>query len=328
MSGRRDVILIVTNKMDLTADMVILALKERDIPYTRFNTEDFPQKAKLIWKLTAGDIDGCLELPHKRVQLSSIKSVWFRRPVSPVISSAITDDGIKKFAQQESQEALSGLWRTLDCFWMSHPDAINKASYKPWQLKVAQQIGFQVPISLISNSETIVRQFQKDCGGRIIAKPLYSGLMETAEGTKVIFSTPIDNMDLTDYSSIELAPVLFQEYIAKEIELRITVIGNSIFATEIDSQAVKAAEHDWRRAAPSALRFRSVQLPAIIADNCIKLVSQLGLTFGAIDMIKTPSGKYVFLEVNPNGQWGWLEYATGDHYVDAVVCNLARREVA
>lgn len=326
MLDDRKIILIVTNKMDLTADMVILALQERNIPYARFNTEDFPQRVKLAWKLWLGGIEGFLELPRARVQLSLIRSVWFRRPVSPVVSSDISDVGIKEFAQRESQEALSGLWRTLDCFWMSHPDAINKASYKPWQLKVAQRMGFQVPKSLISNSPTMVEQFRQDCGGRIIAKTLHSGLIETEDGTKVIFTTPVEAVDLSTDGSVELAPILFQEYVSKETELRVTVIGNSIFAAEIGSQSVQGAEHDWRRAAPGTLRFRSVRLPGIIADSCIHLVSQLGLAFGAIDMIKTPDQRYVFLELNPNGQWGWLERATGDSYTDAIVHNLVNAE--
>ena len=326
MVDQREIVLIVTNKMDLTADMVVLALQGQNIPYARFNTEDFPQRVSLCWKLSSGKIDGFLELPRVRVKLSSIRSVWFRRPAPPVVSSEISDLGLREFAQRESQEALSGLWRTLDCFWMSHPDAINEASYKPRQLKVAQEMGFQVPKSLISNSPSIVERFRQECGGRIVAKTLHSGLVETQDGTKVIFTTPVDTANLSADSSIELAPTLFQEYVQKKTELRVTIIGDSALAAEIESQSVDGAEHDWRRAAPETLGFRPVRLPRDLAENCLRLVHHFGLAFGAIDMIKTPNGRHVFLELNPNGQWGWLERATGDSYTEAITRTLVNME--
>ncbi len=314
-------ILVVTNKVDLTADMVILAFQKQGIPYARFNTEDFPQRVRLSWRPSTLPLDGYIDLPKARVILSNIKSVWFRRPLPPVVSGAIMDIGERTFAQREAQEALAGLWRTMTCFWMSHPDAINYASYKPRQLKMAQELGLIVPHSLISNSPSEVELFRKQ-HGPLIAKPIHSGLVEAEDGSRVIYTNPVGNEDLSSETDIELAPCLFQEHIQKEVELRVTIIGGSIFAAKINSQEFDDAKNDWRRAHPGTLTFRSTRLPLDIARRCQQLTYRLDLTFAAIDMIRTPEGKYVFLELNPNGQWGWLERATGDSYVDAIVHTL------
>lgn len=185
-------ILIITNKQDFTADLVVLALQERDIPYARFNTEDFPQRVLLNLELTSDAPDGFLRLRKGILKLSDIKSVWFRRPVAPIVSNSIVDPGISAFAQRESQEALSGLWRTLDCYWISHPDAINQASYKTKQLVIARRIGFTVPRSLISNSSTSAEDFRLKCGGKIVGKTLHSGALEIQGNVNVIYTTRLE----------------------------------------------------------------------------------------------------------------------------------------
>ena len=54
-----------------------------------------------------------------------------------------------------------------------------------------------------------------------------------------------------------------------------------------------------------------MDLPERVSEACRDLVQRLGLAFGAIDLLQTTSEEYVFLEVNPNGQWHWLEQITG-----------------
>ena len=318
-----NVVLIVTNKTDITSDLVVLEFQRRGTPYARFNTEDFPQRVQISWMLDAHGVDGYIRLPRRELSLRDVISVWYRRPVAPRIAEAVHSPSIREFARRESQEALSGLWRTMGCFWMSRPDAINIASYKPRQLKLASDLGFNVPRTLISNSPEAVEKFQVECE-RLIAKPLFSGEIDCDGERNVVFTTPISHKDLAANKSIGLAPVLFQEYVPKELELRVTVIGNKVLAASINSQDVDVALHDWRRAPPGSLCFRSYRLPTSVSDRCARLVAAFGLTFGTIDLVKTPNGDYVFLELNPNGQWGWLENPTGDPYTKTIVTLLER----
>jgi glutathione synthase/RimK-type ligase-like ATP-grasp enzyme len=110
---------------------------------------------------------------------------------------------------------------------------------------------------------------------------------------------------------VGVCPTLFQQYIAKATELRITVVGNSVFAAEMYTQIDPRTTIDWRRGSPVAVPHRPVTLPPAVERCCLELVHRLGLTFGAIDMVRTPDGEFVFLEINPNGQWAWIEGLTG-----------------
>lgn len=322
MSTRR-IVLIVTNKSDITADLVVLEFQRRGTPYVRFNTEDFPQRVKISWMMDTSGTDGYINLPHSELSLRDVISVWYRRPGPPEIAETVRSPSFREFAHRESKEALSGLWRTMDCFWMSHPDAINSARYKPRQLKSANDLGFNIPKTLITNSPDQVEGFLAECG-QLIAKPLFSGDIKFGDKRKVVFTTPISRDELAARRSIELAPALFQEYIHKKFEIRVTVVGDRVFAASINSQDIDVALHDWRKAPPGSLSFRSYRLPDSVSERCASLVASFGLTFGAIDMVKTPKGDYVFLELNPNGQWGWLENPTGDPYTSAIA-NLLER---
>lgn len=110
-----------------------------------------------------------------------------------------------------------------------------------------------------------------------------------------------------------------QEYISKRVELRVTVVGSRVFAAEIHSQVNSSTKHDWRRYDLDRTPHMRHPLPPSVEACCVQLVQTLRLNFGAIDMIVTPSGEYVFLEINGNGQWGWIEDLTGLPIADAIV---------
>src|SRR3989338_1809067 len=113
-------------------------------------------------------------------------------------------------------------------------------------------------------------------------------------------------------------PVTVQKYIPKEFELRITVVGNQAFACAIYSQETERTTHDWRKYDLTHTPHKVFNLPDDINQKCLTLVDKLGLKFGCIDMIVTPEGQFVFLEINPNGQWLWIERLTNLPIGDAI----------
>src|SRR6266496_1121568 len=143
-------ILIITNRQDQTAYFLIIELKRRKVDYIRFNTEDFPKNVSVNWELQNGDIDGYFIFPKKRVNLKEITSVWYRRPTFPTPALEIVDQEARDFVIEESRTTLEGVWRTLQCFWVSNPDNIRIAENKLYQLKIATQIGFAVWPTLLS----------------------------------------------------------------------------------------------------------------------------------------------------------------------------------
>ena len=138
------------------------------------------------------------------------------------------------------------------------------------------------------------------------------------------FTQPVTTRDVGYARRLRFSPVLFQRNIAKRFELRITVVEDEVLAAEIHSQATYRTQLDWRHYDWDHTPYRIHALPDDIRDKCLELTRRLGLRFGAIDMIVTPDGNYVFLEINPSGQWRWIEDQCGLPISDALCHALAR----
>lgn len=300
-------IIIVTNRQDHTADFLILELQRRQVDYVRFNTEDFPQHVQVVWQIDDTGLSGCFSFPKAQVDFKDIRSVWYRRPVPPMPSADIDDPVAYEFALAESQASLNGIWRSLDCFWVSHPDNLRKAEFKLYQLKVAAQVGFQLWPTMVTNSPETAQAFYHDQDGRVVYKPLRRGRLVRGESVSLIYTNPIGPCEAESLGRVMYAPSLFQKYVPKHVEIRVTGIGNKVFAVEIHSQDRADSRHDWRRGDTAHLRHGLHLLRFDVESKCVALVRALGLAFGAIDLILTPEGEYVFLEINPNGQWAWIQ---------------------
>lgn len=143
----------------------------------------------------------------------------------------------------------------------------------------------------------------------------------------VIFTNKVNEKDLKNTESIKLAPVYLQKNIKKKLEIRCTVVGDEIFPAYIDSQQDELGRLDWKRLDLEAHPFRPFKLPAEVADLTLQFVKTLGLHYGALDMILTPDDQYIFLEVNSNGAWGWIERQTGYPISQVIASHLINSSV-
>ncbi len=320
-------ILLLTNKEDITADFVVLELQKRGVDYFRFNTEDFPKNVQISIDY-ANDFSGFFSIlkDKKRLLFKDIKSVWYRRPVLPVPDTKIPDR-LKSFCIKESFAALNGVWANLDCFWISNPRNIYNAESKITQLIAARQLGFNIPNTIISNNPEDISDFYYKLKANIIIKPIKTGFINDES---VIFTNKISPIDIHDIQDTALVPSIYQENINKRHDIRITVVGEKVFPVEIHSQDIKDATIDWRHSKNLNMTHKLHNLPENINNKCLKLVQALGLEFGAIDMVLTPNEEYYFLEINPNGQWAWIEKRTGLKITEAItnllVCEGLRHE--
>lgn len=300
-------ILIVSSKDDYTADYLILELKSRKVDFVRLNTEDFPSSIDMTLFRSEASASGVLSIGANRVETYKIRSVWYRRPKPSVPAPVIQDEAAKNFIISESSAAIQGLWRTLDTFWVSHPDKIRTAESKVYQLALAQQIGLSIPPTLITTSADEARAFFECYSRDVIYKPLEHSRIYRDNQVGLIFTSLVNEQSSKQFQNVKFAPTLLQKRIPKRIEIRVTVVGKRVFATEIHSQAHLSAIVDWRRVDPRNLVHMPHALPTEIENKCVYLVQMLGLQFGALDFIVTPDDEYYFLEINPNGQWAWIQ---------------------
>ena len=318
-------ILIITNTEDLTADFVVRELTRRAVPFARLNTDEYPVRAEAVVKFTSDNTPtASLRWTNRDRSLdwNEVTAVWYRRPVPPVVACEVSDPGVRKFAVDESYDFLRGLWYSLDCFWISHPDAIRQAEHKIVQLKQAHHYGFVIPRTVVTNCPDEVVALNEQCPHGIVAKPLYLGFLKQDQESKFIYTTKLADRDLTDSDAIRLAPAIYQEFIPKAADIRVTVVGDRVFATRIVANGLPPQTPDWRYADHSNLEHYPHALPQDEQEKCVRLVKVLNLEFGAIDYVLDGDGRYVFLEINPNGQWAWIESATGAKISAAIVDRL------
>jgi ATP-grasp ribosomal peptide maturase len=303
-------VLVLTQDVDSAADAVIRKLNERGVNVFRFHTHDFPQYSTLSAKIFQEQWDGTIAYHNRLMHFDQVTSVLYRRPrrfeIDPDLSPSEN-----RFATAEAVMAVGGLLRSMNCLWVNHPEKLITSNYKPLQLKIARSLGLEIPRTLITNEPEAVKAFFKECEGHMIYKPLsYGAILSEENELSSIYTSRVSYENLKDADRVRQTPCLFQEYVHKRLELRINVIGNRVFAAEIYSQNSERSATDWRKSYDD-LSYGIHQLPKEIEDKCLALVRQLDLQFGAIDMVLTPDDRYVFLEVNPGGQWDWIEARTG-----------------
>lgn len=320
--------LIITSKVDPHADKVIEYFHSWGIKFFRLNSENFPINTLLSWSIsTLKPEHFLLKTSYGReLQKDQVKSVWYRKPMPLNIDQQITNPQVREFIENEYRAFTSGFYLNLsDAFWLNHPTKNRIASNKLFQLKLAQELGFEIPDTLVTNSPEIAREFYYRHDSNIITKPLDQPYLEADDQYFLIYTHKIEEEDLEKLNLVSNSPTLFQEFIPKKLELRITIVGDKIFTASIDSQASEKTRIDWRNYDFQNVTHASFELPKKVEGLCFQLIKRLGLVFGAIDMILTPDGRYIFLEINPNGQYLWIELLTGLPISEAIARLLTER---
>jgi len=292
-------ILIITHKEDFTVDFVIEKLNKRGIKYFRLNCEDIDSDTynfenKNNFRFSLNDLD-------------HFTSVWFRRTKLPEITS--DNEAEKLYLLADYESLWDNIYSLIDTAkWLSDPKYIYRAENKILQLNVANSIGFNIPETVITNSHKKVSDFIVKFKSNVIVKPIRQGRIQQKEGFSTIFTNKLTMERIKSLNEYDLTPCIFQEYVEKEYEIRVTVVGEKVFSAKINSQMSHETRIDWRK---EKMPFENYSLPADILEKCVLITKKLKLSFGAIDIIKTPKNEYVFLEINPNGQWAWLETELG-----------------
>lgn len=310
-------ILLVTNKRDITTDFIVLELRRRGLAFNRLNSEDLPSAALRFlpqanqgWEIDFGD---------RKLALRDVRAAYYRRPGTPELTGA-KDAATRDYLANEWSAVTRSLWNALEGRWLSSPFAILRAEDKPRQLALATALGFDIPDTLISNNFEAAAAF---VGTRdAIGKPLRHALIERGEAGEVLFTSRLDPLKPQDREAVALAPVIYQREIRKAYDVRVTVIGDSVFSVAIHSQHHSETQVDWRSGTRLDLRHEPIELPDEIVEKCLSLTRALDLRYGAIDLIADVEGQHWFLEINPNGQWAWIERRTGLPLAAAIVNEL------
>ncbi|MFJ8275634.1 ATP-grasp ribosomal peptide maturase [Streptomyces sp. NPDC094154] len=313
-------VLIVAASDDWPTDRVVIELQHRGVEVFRMDTVDFPQRLAL-----AGRIDqecawtGELTTEHRTVELSRVGAVYYRAPGAFQFPQGMSGPE-ERFAAAQARAGLGGVLSALECRWVNHPTAMARAEYKPVQLAAARACGLRIPPTLITNRPGEVRAFAAQAGGPVIYKPVASPVLIEEGQLKSVYTHCLTLADLEDLQGISATAHLFQSWVDKDHEVRLTVVGERMFAAAIHAGS-NAAHEDWR-SDYGALTYTTTTVPEQVAEGMRRLMDRLQLRYGAADFIVGPQGRWTFLEVNPCGQWDWIQGETGLPIAEAIADDL------
>jgi len=293
--GTENVILIVSTLIDRHAQVVAQELERRRVPVFVGDVVEFGAGA------TLSDRNGQIRWTRAdgaRAELSATHSVWCRRYFPPAYDPALRDLGDREFIRRQWTELLWGTVCVVGAPLVSDPYR-QQAATKPLQLSMARRLGLRVPDTLVSNDREAVLGFVDQHHGRLIHKTLGPAL------DRMLFTKRWDPADAQALGDLELAPMIFQEQIGGTRELRVTIVGERFFAAEFDVGALADGRLDFD------VEFRPHALPVQLEDKLLRLLDGLGLRYATVDLRIDEGGEYVFLELNPQGQFLYAQIKTG-----------------
>lgn len=306
-------VLLITHSQDNESiAMLEKAIAERGGQSFRFDTDRFPTEIQLeIYYGRGTERKLLVSTDRGSLDLNEVTAVWYRRINIAGGLPPSLDAQLRQASAHESRVTVQGLIASLDAFHLDPLTVIRRAENKQLQIQVASALGLETPLTLTTNSPAAVLQFAQECDG-MVTKMLSSFAIYAEGQEKVVYTNPVRSEDLHHLAGLKFCPMTFQEVVPKALELRITIVGNQIFTAAVDSQQAEQSRYDWRKRGVALLNaWQPYALPPEIEQKLLKLMEQFNLHYGAIDMIVTPDDRYVFLEVNPVGEFFWLELCPG-----------------
>lgn len=320
-----DAVLLLTHSADFyTIDLVAEALKRRGARPFRLNTERFPAHVKLSARLGNDRAAHLITDEGAPLSADEVRAVWARKLWTP----RMEDDLAERFREMCVRESVAAFEGFLDALhgarWVNDIQRERAAENKQRQLRVAARAGLRIPRTLVTNDPAAARHFFDETEGRMVAKLLRPLTVSMNADADFVYTSRVSAEDLAHADTLRHSPMVFQELIPKARELRVAWVDGRAFTGALDASGTSGGQTDWRRAAPEECSWQTSELPAEVARGLRSLMSELGLVFGAVDLIYTPAGEHVFLEVNPGGEWGMLERDLNLPIADAIARALLK----
>jgi hypothetical protein len=287
--------------------LIVGALRERHTESILFDPSVFPGSVSMSLAYAGAGFTGAWP-GVASIYAQDISAVWQSLAVGTSLPEMAP--GMRETCVAASELAVVGLLGSLQVFQLDPYWTKARADNKPHQLRVAQRVGLDIPETLISNDPDAVRAFAHRCGPvimKMLVQPASTG--PATDEAEVVFTTAMTAADLDQLDGLDLCPMIFQEQIENQLDVRVTIVGKHVFSAALDRTARGGGDPDWRRqsyALDRAPSWAAHALPSDVADRLVRLLDALGLNYGAADLIVRPDGRHVFLELNASGAFAFL----------------------
>jgi glutathione synthase/RimK-type ligase-like ATP-grasp enzyme len=303
-------ILIIADIADTHADAVENVIKAKNQFTYRLNLD---RETLLKTFLSYRDNNATISTYQGDITTSDIGSIWVRKAFVELSLEERESETVDEIIwRNEWNRSLLGLYHALSQNpWISPLPLAIRAENKLYQWSLAREVGLKLPPTLTSNVKQELEDFCNLYDGQVAFKLLHQDIYRSHHKVVGFYTNKITLHDLAQFTKTGENPITVQQYIEKDYEVRWTIVGNQHFLCRIESQLSDSAKIDWRRYDLPKTPHYSMEPPEFLKLQVEKLMELLGLAYGALDFVVTPSGEWYFLEVNSMGQWLWIEDLTG-----------------
>lgn len=281
-------VLIITSSIDETTTYIVNKYSDQ-ANFFRVDVDKFDEYKFCVE-------NGRWNILKERLSITSedIYSIYYRKPMLPDLS--LYDSQYHLMIQRDIISLINGIVDSFLGKVLTKPSILRKIENKIFQLMYASENGWNIPQSYIGNNYCECTKYEQSTS---IIKPITTGKTHGKNGWELYQTNVFKGIN----EDIALTPIYLQNYIPKQFEVRLTIIGKAVYPIRIDTKN----QIDWR-ADYQNHRYTQIVCPEDIIMKCYKLLDDFNVVFGAFDFIVTPENEWIFLEVNPNGQWLWLEH--------------------
>ncbi|CDX40080.1 putative RimK domain protein ATP-grasp [Mesorhizobium sp. ORS 3359] len=311
------VVLIISSPEDVHSLSVAHSLTKMGVDPLIVDSASFPLVSQIVFSPHRRDCWPAfsLSVSGRRVTNDNLVGVWWRRPAAHLIDEGVTEPKYREFCSSESKMLFRGLINSLGVAVVNPPHADAMANQKPVQLSMAVLAGFSIPKTAMTNSPQAVAELLSECDGKVVFKA-FTGTSWQITETRALTEQHFSCLD-----DLKYAPAIFQEKIAPAVDLRVTVIDDEVFCVAIRPSQI-GAQLDWRLDLSSKIEPYALEVGD--AERVVRFVRSMGLRYGAIDFRITPEGRLYFLEINPGGQFLFVDIQAGLQVAEAMARALCR----
>ena len=301
-------VLILTKKMDIESDLLGIQCLKNGIDYVKITEEDIPLNFHFEFKIGKFN-DSMLHLGKRKFNIDEIKIILFRY-FDPKFLNYYSGGVYQMYLAQQWYQAFNCLPIALDAIWINNPQRTFESENRLNQLLSAQRLGFSIPETLITNEMEAAKKFFKRFPKSTIVKVTHHHEIFLNQKSYRFLTNNIETSHLSKFNELTYAPVIFQKKIENDSEIRVTVINDKAFSCRISTIKEKRNFSDLHKIKEKELIFSEISLGKKIEKLCIKLNRKLGLLVSSIDFVQGKNGELLFLEINPIGDWNWIEKHT------------------
>jgi len=317
-------ILIASSSYDVdTHAPVCDALVRRGYPVVVYQTDQLMSEAETFCLSVTADGRLAMSYNDSPMGPDDVAAAWYWKVTSVRVPDADVNAAKQlSFVNEMSQLQHSIWWLYPEEIWLNSPSKTFAANHKLGQLLAAKRVGFTIPETVVSNQWQSIERLLMEHHDEIIVK-MSRGVIADQNVIRGMYTTRLDRTGVDELRDRTVPfPGIYQPFVPKAREWRITVVGNRAFSVAIYTR--DDAKDDWRKKQliPDAVTVRAEQPPAGVSEKCFAFLEALSLKYGAFDLVETPDGEIVFLECNPTGMYMWLEDGLGLAIADAIADEL------